>query len=265
MAKAILTVLLIVLLNVLVGCRSADSGESQIMPSSIKAAAGKVSAAQVIGAREADIIEQIAINRNAYRQGLEALIGHYKNTGNNMQLVWAENELKQLNDMPQYNYIVEASVAGPSLRAVSTITEADYMYDDALRTEKKARGLIVIVDEDLLRVALDKYNHLIRKHPASDKIDDAAFRAGGICEHFKDYTIALLYYQRACQWDPDTPHLARYKAARILDRHMSRRAEALELYKQSLEKEALNQNQKELVETRITELIKGEESLEDSK
>lgn len=253
MAKTILTVLLIVLLNVLVGCHGVDSGKSQLIPARMKDVS-------VVEAGEVDIIEQMLINRLAYRQYLESLVAHYKKTGNNMKLKWAENELKKLNKMPQYNYIIEAGVAGPSLKARSSITVADYMYDEAVRLEQKAGQLIIIKDEDLLRMALDKYNQLIRKYPSSDKIDDAAYRTGGICEYFKDYTIALLYYQRAYQWDPDTIHPARFKAAYVLDKYLHRRAEALELYQQVVENEGLSINYREFAEKRITELTKSDES-----
>ena len=89
---------------------------------------------------------------------------------------------------------------------------------------------VVLKDENLLRMALDKYNQLISKFPTSDKIDDAAFRAAGIYEHFKDYSIAVQYYQRTYQWDPQTIYPAKYKAAFILDQRLHRRAEALQLY-----------------------------------
>lgn len=252
-----LTVLLTVLLNVLVGCHGVDSGKSQLLPATMKDVS-------VVEAGEADIIEQMSINRLAYRQYLESLVAHYKKTGNNMKLGWAEDELKRLNKMPQYNYVIEASVAGPNLKAEDSITIADYMYDEALRLEKKAKRLILIKDEDLLRVALDKYNQLIKKHPSSDKIDDAAYRAGGIFEYFKDYTIALLYYQRAYQWDPATIHPARFKAAYILDEYLHRRAEALELYEQAVEKDKLSKSCKEFAEKRIIELIRSGESLEEN-
>nr|MBC8481249.1 hypothetical protein [Planctomycetota bacterium] len=212
-----------------------------------------------------DIVEQMAINRQAYRRGLDSLITCYKRSGDNMKLKWAENELKQLNVLPQYNYIIEAGIAGPELRAAASITEADYMYADALAIEKKAKGLVVIVDDNLLRKALIKYNELINRHPASDKIDDAAYRVAGICEHFQDYTIALIYYQRAYQWSPDSTNPARFKAAYVLDKHMSRRAEALELYRESLEKEKLNANYAEFAQLRIEELTRAHEKLNDVK
>lgn len=260
MAKTILTVLLIVLLNVLVGCYEPDSGRSQFLPTPLKAVS-------VVEAGEADIIEHMATSRLAYRQYLESLVAHYKKTGNNMKLGWAEDELKRLNRMPQYNYIIEASITGPDLKAKDSIAAANYLYDEAYRLEKAAKRLIVkpFIDENLLRVALDKYNQVIKQYPTSDKIDDAAYRAGGIYEYFKDYTIALLYYQRAYQWDPATTNPARFKAAYILDQYLHRRAEALPLYQQSLGKEKLSKEDKEFVEKRIDELTKGGESIEENK
>jgi tetratricopeptide (TPR) repeat protein len=267
MAKTILTVVLIVLLNILVGCHNVDSGQSQLITARMRGATGVAPMVEVAKAGESDIVEQVAINRQAYLQSLELLVDYYKKTGNNMKLVWAEKELASLKGISQsqYNYVIEASVASPNLTASTSITEADYMYDDALRTEKKAKELAVIVDEDLLRAALDKYNLLIRKHPSSDKIDDAAFRIGGIAEYFRDYTIAVLYYQRAYQWDPNTIHPARFKAAYILDTHLHRRGEALKLYQEAVKKEGLKESYKEFAERRINELTSSGESLEESK
>ena len=256
MARVILTVLLIVSLNVLVDCGGVDSGRGQLLPAHARQSPGSISV--VAGAGETDIIEQVANNRQAYRQGLELLVKHYTRAGNNMKLRWAKKELSALNAMPQYNYIIEAGVAGPGLKASTLIVEADELYYDALGLDKKARRLIVVKDENLLRVALNKYNQLIKKYPSSNKIDDAAYRAAGIYEHFKDYTIALLYYQRTYQWNPDTTYPVRFKAAYILDKRLHRRAEALELYQQAVEKESLRDSYKEFAEKRIGELLKSE-------
>jgi hypothetical protein len=66
-----------------------------------------------------------------------------------------------------------------------------------------------------------------------------------------------LCYQRAYQWNPQTPHPARFRAAFILDKRLSRRAEALELYQQALEKEGQqNFEMKSFAERRIRELTK---------
>jgi tetratricopeptide (TPR) repeat protein len=188
----------------------------------------------VVEAGEADIIEHMATSRLAYRQ---------------------------------YNYIIEASLAGPNLKAKDSDNKANYLYDEAYRLEKAAKRLFVkpFIDENLLRVTLDKYNQVIKQYPTSDKIDDAAYRAGGIYEYFKDYTIALLYYQRAYQWDSATANPARFKAAYILDQYLHRRAEALPLYQYALGNEKLSKDEQEFVQKRIEELTKGGESLEENK
>jgi tetratricopeptide (TPR) repeat protein len=242
-----------------VGCYEPDSGRSQFLPTPMKTVS-------TVEASEADIIEKMAASRLAYRQYLESLILYYKNNGDNMKLKWAEDELDRLNEMPQYNYIIEASIAGPDLKPKDSINAANYLYDEAYGLEKAAKSKwIVFVDEDLLRVALDKYNQVIKQYPTSDKIDEAVYRAGGIYEHFKDYTIALLYYQRAYQWKPNTPNPARFKAACILDQYLDRRAEALPLYQQALESEKLSDDEQKFVRKRIQELTKGGGSLEENK
>ena len=199
MARAVLTVLVIVLLNILVGCAASDTGRGQLIPAQTKTSLGTAPVLKVARASELDIVEQMAVNRQAYHQGLKFLADYYAKTGDNMKLQWAKKELAALDAMPQYKYIVEASLAGPNLKASTSIPEADELYKDTLELEKRARGIIIIKNENLLRLVLDKYNQLIRKHPTSDKIDDAAFKAGAIYEYFNDYTIALLYYQRVYQ------------------------------------------------------------------
>lgn len=256
MAKITLSALITVLVVVLVGCGDIDSGRSQLMVEDTKAR--MVSAGvKAPDAAETEIVEQVSDNRQAYEQLLTLLVKHYKKTGNNMKLLWAEKELNALDQMPKYNYLIEASLAGANLKASMRIPEADDLYYEAWLLERKAKELILIKNDNMLRLALDKYNQLISKHPSSDKIDDAAYRAAGIYQHFKDYSIAALYYQRAYQWDPETYHPAKYRAARILDKHLHRRAEALELYRQVVEQEGLRDSYREFAEMRIAELSKS--------
>ncbi|MHC4758257.1 MAG: tetratricopeptide repeat protein [Planctomycetota bacterium] len=262
MARTSLVILLAIFLSVLTGCYGPDSGRSQLIP--------KTAARETIpdvefrpaDTSEADVVEQVAIQRQAYEEGLKMLISYYTGTGNDMKLLWAEDEFRRLHNVPQYIYIVEAIVAGPELRATETITEADYMYDDARRTDKKARQWLIIIDENLLRVALAKYNQIIQRHPSSDKIDDAAYYAGQVCEHFQDYSIALLYYQRTYQWNPDTAHPAYYRAAYILDKKMHRRAEALPLYQEFVERGYANEQMMAIAQNRINALLSSEQELQ---
>ena len=237
MARIVLTAVIIVLLNVLVGCQGVDSGRGQLMPARTRTSIGAAGVVSVADAGETDFVEQIAVNRQAYRQGLQLLVGYYTRSGNNMKLNWAKDELASLDSIPQYKYIIEAEAAGANLRASNSIPEADEIYLDALELHKEAGALLVLKDNDLLRLAVDKYDRLIKRFPSSDKIDDAAYKAGEIYEYFKDYSIALLYYERAYQWDPGTIHPARFRAARILDKRLHRYDEALELYREAIKTE----------------------------
>jgi len=189
------------------------------------------------------------------------LVRHYSDTGNNMKLRWAQKELSAVDAMPRYDYIIEAAVAGPNLKAATAIADANNLYYQALQLEAKAGRLIVIKDEPLLRLALNKYNQLIKKHPSSDKIDDAAYRAGTIYEYFKDYSIAVLYYQRAQQWNKDTPFHVVFRAAFILDRKLHRRAEALALYQQAVGRKMMSENQREFAAKRIAEITESDKAL----
>jgi tetratricopeptide (TPR) repeat protein len=262
MARIVLGAVVIISLNLMVGCREADSGRGRILPGR-RTGAGTVGSVNLSQAGETDIVEQIAINRQAYHQGLELLIRYYTKTGNNMKLKWANEELASLNSITQYKYIIEAEILDSNLRASTSIPEADDLFEDGLKLEKEASALLISKNADKLRAALDKYDRLIRNYPTSDKIDDAAFKAAEIYEYFQDYSIALLYYKRAYQWDPEAPFPARFRSARILDKRLHRKAEALKLYRQALETEGKYGKRrlwKEYAEERIKVLSKTEEN-----
>lgn len=255
MARLAVIVSVITLSFVLVGCNGKDSGKAQrLSPQGENVALPTVDVAK---SGEKDLAEQMAVDRQAYRRGIELLVDYYTKTGNSMKLAWAKKELNALNSMPQYDYIVEATMAGPGLKPTKSLSDADALYAEAVRIEEQAGPLKVVRDEGLLRMALEKYNQLISKYPTSDKIDDAAFRAAGIYEHLKDYTIAVQYYQRTFQWDPQTAYPARFKAAYLLDTQLARRAEALRLYQEALSKITKSDEHRQwvaLAEQRVKEL-----------
>jgi len=262
MARNVCTGVLIILLSVLVGCQSVNKGRGQRIPVDPRQSYGPGSVINFADTSEADLVEQMAINRQAYRQGLELLAGYYMRTGNNMKLEWAQKELAALNSMPKYNYIIEANVAPPDLKVSASIPGADDIYYEAVELDKQAGTLPVLKNENQLRLALAKYNDVIKKYPASDKIDDAAYNAGVIYEYFKDYSIAVLYYKRAFQWDPDTIYPARFRAARVLDKNLHQNAEALQLYQQAVKTEGQYEKYREWKEfaiKRIRELQKLDE------
>jgi len=257
MARIACTTVLIVLLSVSVGCRGVDEGRGQRLPQSPTQRYGPATVVNVADKSEVDLVEEMAVSRQAYRQGLALLVGYYTRTGNNMKLQWAERELDAFNTMPKYDYIVGPE--GRNLKPIASIPAADDLFFEGEAFEKKAGLLPLLKDENSLRLALQKYNEVIKQYPTSDKIDDAAYKAGTIYEYFQDYSIAMLYYQSAFQWDPDTIHPARFRAARVLDKDLHRNAEALKLYQEAVQTEGRFEKYREwreFAERRIREMQK---------
>ena len=206
------------------------------------------------GAGEADYVEQVAATRQAYREALESLIAYYRSVGNYTKGQWAQTELRTFNQMVKYTYLAPAETAPANLQARDVIDQAEQLYADGMKLFREAGGGLLIVDEPKLRESLQYFNQLIAEYPTSTRIDDAAYRAGQIYEHLKNYELAAVYYQRAFQWNDNTPYPARYRAAMILDHRLKMRSEALALYQLAVEREARYSDNVENAKRRIAEL-----------
>ncbi len=201
-------------------------------------------------------------SREDYEKGLEQLVGYYSRTGNNMKLDMARKELSSHQRMLKYKYILGATT--PDLEAKNPVSEADDLFYATQRLQKEATPLGggPILDKNKLRLALQKYDQLIRDYSTSDKIDEAAFQSGFILEGFGEYVLALDFYKNAFKWDPQTRNPARFKAAYILDKYLHRYGEALVLYQEALKTEAMfdqHRQWKVYAEGRIRDLQKLDE------
>lgn len=205
-------------------------------------------------AREADYVENLAAAREGYKQALLNMIAYYESTGNATKLQWARTELKTFDEMVQYRYLMPGEWLPENLMATYSIPEADQLYTEAMSLYRQSGGLILVTNEGKLRQSLQLFNQIIRDYPSSDKIDDAAYRAARIYEHFKDYSLAAVFYQRTFQWNPQTGYPARFRAAYILDRRLMMRADALAFYKLAVERESMYQNNTEYAQIRIAQL-----------
>jgi len=253
MTRIVVTAAMITLLTVVVGCQT-NTGISQRLERRDINPPTTIPIEVAAAADEVDLAEQLSSQRQAYRATLEKLARYYEVSGNSQKLGWAQTELRALDRIPQYRYVAGPDFLPADLRPTERLQACDDLYAQARETERKAGMLPVFKDEELLRAALSQYNELLKKYPSCDKIDDAAYRMAGIHERFKDYTIALQYYQRTYQWDPATPHPARFKAAQILDFRLHRRAEALQLYQEAIVKESQYTEFKASAERRIQDL-----------
>ena len=254
MAKIIVRSALLVSLVFIIGCREEASTDPQLLIQPHETALAEGTGFGVPDAREVDLVEQMATYRSLYREDVGQLIDYYTKSGDATKLAWAKKELISLDRIPKYKYLMPAETVDANLRATDSIIAADELYAEAEKLYKEAGALIVISDNAKLRDALAMFNKLIVTYPTSDKIDKAAYRAGRIYEHFKDYEIASVYYQRAFQWNPETTYPARFKAAYVMDRRLHKRAEALVLYKLSVEKEAGYENNTKYAKRRIATL-----------
>ena len=214
------------------------------------------------GAGEADYVERAAATRAAYREALASLTAYYRSVGNHTKLQWSQTELRTFDQMVQYTYLAPAEVAPTNLQARDAIDAADELYQYGRRLYREAGGGLIIVDEAKLRESLYYFNRVIAEYPTSDKIDDAAFWAARVYEYLKNYELAAVCYQRAYQWDENTPYPARFRAATVMDHRLKMRAEALAIYMLAVEYESRYIDNTEIAKQRIAELSRPRAELE---
>lgn len=215
----------------------------------------------VPGAGEVDAVEQVAATRSSYQTALEELIAYYQSTGNATKRRWAENELKTLKQTAQYRYLAPGEYVTQEMKAVEKVEGAESLYKQAQQLYFEAGAYFIITNEAKLRQSLQLFNQLMKEYPNSTRIDEAAYKAGRIYEHFKDYELAAVMYQRCFQWNENTSFPARFRAAYLLDQRLKMRKEALAIYKLSVQKEARYEDNTEFASRRIIELSKADPSL----
>lgn len=246
----------VVALLMVAGCQKPQVTDAHLMVSPEQAELAQKTGFLMPQATEADYVEQVAATRDAYQQALLNLIAYYESTGNASKLQWARTELRTFVEMAHYRYLSPGEFLPRQLQAVEAVVEADQLYEQAMRLYRQSGGLIIVTDSGKLRHSLQLFNRIIADYPTSDKIDDAAYYAGRIYEHFRDYQLAAVYYQRAFQWDENTPYPARFRAAYVLDHRLKMRDEALTLYRLAVERESRYQNNTEFARIRIDALTK---------
>jgi hypothetical protein len=222
---------------------------------------------QIVGTQEVDLVEQVLAHRAMYHRTLHLLHDYYRDHGHEHKRRWAETELKAVDRIQPFKYLLSAEVPAESLRPTESIAEANAMYDRGLKLVKEGgHGVPGLYRQEIMLKALSVFVDMIRKYPSSDKIDDAAFWCGEIHkEYLKDQeAIAVRWYERAFTWNPSTPHNARFQAAVTYDYRLHDRARALELYRQVIEVENHNKSNVAFAVERIHQLTstKAEASAE---
>lgn len=262
MARNIMAVLsAVVVMGVLGGCSNpkVDDAHLQLTPQE-QSAVDKGMLPPDAG--EVDVVEQVAATRSAYQTALEELIAYYTSVGNETKRRWATNELKTLKQMAQYRYLVPGEWVTQEMSATVNVEGAEALYKKAIGLYIDAGGYFIITNNAKLRQSLQLFNQLMTEYPNSTRIDEAAYRAGQIYEHFKDYELAAVMFQRCFQWNDKTSFPARYRAAVVMDRKLKMRKEALALYKLSVQRESRYEDNTKYAQSRIYELSVPDTQLE---
>ena len=219
-----------------------------------------VPAIQVADRTEVDLVEQTILHRTMYARHLKVLIEYYTEHGHETKANWARNELNDLKRVKPYRYIMDAETPVAQLAPAQSVAEADRLYEEAVALMKKGgHGVPVFFNQTTMKLALAKFKELVDTYPTSDKIDDAAFMIGEIHKEYfeeKDNTLALEWYQRALDWNPQTEHPVRFQMAVVYDYRMHDRDRALDMYQEVLKHEQYNRSNIEWANARIGQLTR---------
>lgn len=246
----------------LVGCDNTKSRDAHLLEPQEAVVVEQEGVYLAPDASEVDYVENLAASRDAYRQALIGLLDHYSTVGNATKMQWAQTELKTFDQMVRYQYLQPAEWVPENLAATESIEAADALYREARALYNESGGMIIIANKAKLQQALGVFNQLIQQYPSSDKIDDAAYKAGRIYEYLKNYELAAVYYQRAFQWNDATTYPARFRAARVMDQKLRMRKEALALYKMAIIRESRYSDNIEFAQERVAVLSKPSPEIE---
>ncbi|HEY1381310.1 MAG TPA: hypothetical protein VGF55_31205 [Gemmataceae bacterium] len=182
------------------------------------------------------MVKRLIAARREYQHSLEQLHAYYDSTGDAERRKWAETELMQFHRIPKPAYILDLDVAGPGLHPDQNVPAANELYRKAMTY--KGKGFGADYQDNLIRSEL-VLQQMLAQYPTSNKCSDAAYQLGDIYENRKppQYRRAATYFERCVQWNPNTQHDARLRAARLYDRQLSERGRAVELYKTVLTNE----------------------------
>jgi TolA-binding protein len=188
---------------------------------------------QPSNATDINLVKRVMGARLEYQHALEQLHIYYDSTGDAERRKWAETELMAFHRVPKPAFIIDLDVAGPGLRPDQNVPAANELYRKAMTY--KGKGFGQDHQDNLIRAEL-LLQQLLAQYPTSNKCSDAAFQLGDIYEDRKppQYRRAATYYERCVQWNVNTQHDARLRAARIYDRQLNERSKAVALYKDVL-------------------------------
>lgn len=183
------------------------------------------------GKNDLELVQKLNNARKDYQASLEQLRHLYIQAGDVERARWAEDELRQFHRIPKFAFRLDLDVPPPTLKGETNVPEANQLFIRAMSYKDKGWGT---ESTDNQRRAEILFQELLSKYPQSNKISDAAYMLGDIYEKqpYRMYRRAAAYFERCFQWNGNTTHDARLRAARLYDRQTLDRARAMELYRE---------------------------------
>jgi hypothetical protein len=192
-------------------------------------------------ANEAGLVENVAASRQAWKRRTAELEDYYQQTGQNFKLAVVRTIAERYDPVRVYAYFLELEIPPATLRPTAVDPEAEKLFAEALRLHRAGKPLPGVTDYDKQRQALMMFLKLVREHPDSTRIAEAAYYIADIYkEYFNENVRAAHWYERAWQWDPNVPKPARFQAAVLYDLRLGQHGTALELYRQVVQHETFN-------------------------
>ena len=207
-------------------------------------------------ADERQLVEYAVAARQSYSKAVSDLESHYDRKGESYKRDMIRNVQKRYHSEETYTYIPEAEIPPADLRPTEVIPEADRLFEKACKLFRSGKGLMPgMTSYRKERQAQALFLELIHTYPRSTKIALSAYYIADIYkEYFNKDVMAVKWYERAWQWDPNITEPARFQAATIYDYRLQNKSKAVECYRESLKKDPSRVGNYDWAQRRIREL-----------
>jgi len=205
---------------------------------------------------ELTVVEPLIVARKAYLAAVVNLRQQYAEAGKHFNAALVDSIRRRLDPIRTYMYVLDAEIPPATLTPVAVNADADALYEEGMKLYRKGRIAPLVVNYAKERQALLKLQEMVRKHPTSTKIPYAAYFIAEIYkEYFNENYRAVLWYQRAWEWDPRITKPARFQAAVIYDLRLHNYDRAIELYRKVIQLERFNRSNVDFSRNRLQELM----------
>jgi tetratricopeptide (TPR) repeat protein len=214
----------------------------------------------VLDRDERVLIERAVAARREYLAALEDLGQYYTDSGQAEKAQAVDKMQTTFNHARTYMYDL-ASLPAADLTPAVVYAEADELYAEAKRLYEEGKVLLKLTpDLEKEEQALVKFKQLIADYPNSTKIALSAYFIAEIYKEFFDENIlAVHWYKRAWQWDPEIDQPARFQAATVYDMRLDNVPKAVELYRAAIKHDPYRLGNDNFARGRIIELTQPPE------